>query len=124
MRKTILGLAAFAALLIPHDASAAAPNGMPNATVEQLTTLAFSLGAMRPGDPPTTSNTSVGECRQRDEGGWRCLATFRWKLTGSSTWAGRCDDIRLIVWNTGGYANAADVAACPGIVRADTTPRR
>lgn len=81
MTKMILGTLALVALLIPTTASAAAPNGMPDTTVENLTELAFSFSA------------------------------------------GPFTDSRLKVWNRGGYANRRDVAACDGLVEADTTPR-
>ena len=71
MGNTVLGMLAALALLVPAHADAAAPNGMPNATVEQLVTLAFSFSA----GAHTESKTSVADCRKRDEGGWRCEAT-------------------------------------------------
>lgn len=40
MKTTVLGMLVALALLVPAHADAAAPNGMPNATVEQLATLA------------------------------------------------------------------------------------
>jgi len=101
------------------SADAAAPNGMPNATVDQLATVAFSLSA----GPHTESKTTVADCRRRDAGGWRCDATYRWKPAGAATWSNVCP-IRLYAWNAGGYADPGDVAACDGLLEADVTPRR
>ena len=118
MTKMILGTLALVALLIPTTASAAAPNGMPDTTVENLTELAFSFSA----GPFTDSRTNVRNCRKRGRKAWRCEATYRWRPRGAMEWSNVCQ-IRLKVWNRGGYANRRDVAACDGLVEADTTPR-